>query len=141
MRWLLDTNVFIAAMRGHALVKQALERTPLQDVVLSPVVLAELQLGVEKSAHPEANARRVSSVVQHLELAPIDHVTAAHYARTRAALERRGQIIGANDLWIAAQCLALSATLVTDNTTEFERVEGLAIDNWMRPTPRKRSRR
>ena len=61
-----------------------------------------------------------------------DASAARHYARIRAQLERQGQPIGANDLWIAAQALAADATLVTDNEGEFRRVPGLALENWLR---------
>jgi tRNA(fMet)-specific endonuclease VapC len=132
VRYLLDTNVFIAAMRGQSAVKERLSRTPLDEVVLSPVVLAELLLGVEKSAHREANARRVASVVHQLAMVAIDADTSSQYALLRAALERQGRLIGANDLWIAAQCMALGLVLVTDNGSEFARIDGLVTENWLR---------
>jgi len=133
VRYLLDTNVFIAAMRGQSAVKERLSRTPLDEVVLSPVVLAELLLGVEKSAHREANARRVTSVVHQLAMVAIDADTSSQYAILRATLERQGRLIGANDLWIAAQCMASGLVLVTDNGSEFARVDGLVTENWLRP--------
>jgi len=79
MRYLLDTNIFIAAMRGVDVVRERLERTALADLVLSPVVLGELELGVEKSAHREKNAARLARLVEQLELAPLDARVSRRY--------------------------------------------------------------
>ena len=132
MRYLLDTNVFIAAMKGVSTVRGHLLRIAASDIVLSPVVFGELEYGVRKSAYPEANADRLALTVSALELVPLDAMAAGRYGEVRAALESVGRPIGANDLWIAAQALALGATLVTDNLAEFSRVEGLRLENWLR---------
>ena len=132
MRYLLDTNIFIAAMKGVDVVRERLERTALPDLVMSPVVLGELELGVEKSAHREKNAARLARLVEQLELAPLDARVSRRYAEIRAQLERSGTPIGANDFWIAAQGLALGAVLVTDNLAEFRRVPHLLTENWLR---------
>lgn len=131
MRHLLDTNIFIAALKGRSEVRTRLQRLPLADLLLSPVVLGELELGVAKSAWPERNRARLADVVQHLTVVPLDAEAAHHYADIRAVLERRGTPIGANDLWIAAQARALGAVLVTDNMRELGRVDALKIDNWL----------
>lgn len=131
MRYLLDTNIFIAAMKGNALLRERLERTPLSMLVLSPIVLGELQFGVEKSTQLEANRASLAALVERMEVAPIDAKTSAAYASLRALLERLGTPIGANDLWIAAHALALGATMVTDNVREFARAPGLAVENWL----------
>ena len=65
---------------------------------------------------------------------------AAHYAQTRADLKKRGQMVGANDLLIAAHARSLGLRLVTNNTAEFGRVKELTIENWTRPVRRSRSR-
>lgn len=132
MRYLLDTNIFIAAMKGVDVVCERLERTALADLVLSPVVLGELELGVEKSAYREKNAARLARLVEQLELAPLDARASRRYAEIRAQLEGSGTPIGANDFWIAAQGLALGAVLVTDNLAEFRRVPDLLTENWLR---------
>lgn len=131
MRHLLDTNIFIAALKGRSEVRTRLQRLPLADLLLSPVVLGELELGVARSAWPERNRARLADVVQHLTVVPLDAEAAHHYADIRAVLERRGTPIGANDLWIAAQARALGAVLVTDNVRELGRVDALKIDNWL----------
>lgn len=131
MRFLLDTNILIAAMKGTPAVRAHLETTPLSQLVLSPVVLGELELGVAKSRHQEKNAARLASVASHLPLIPLDAETSRHYGEIRAALENRGMPIGANDYWIAAQARALGAVMVTDNIGEFSRVPGLTVENWL----------
>ena len=103
MRYLLDTNILIAAMKGVERVREKLEATPLSELVLSPVVLGELELGVEKSQHREKNAARLARIVDSLQLTPLDAEASRHYGAIRAQLERLGTPIGANDYWIAAQ--------------------------------------
>jgi len=131
-RYLLDTNILIAALKGAPGVRQQLEHTPLNALLLSTVVLGELEFGAEKSAWAARNRQRLNELTERLPLLGVDASTARHYARIRAQLERQGQPIGANDLWIAAQALAADATLVTDNEGEFRRVPGLALENWLR---------
>ena len=131
MRYLLDTNIFIAAIKGHASVRARLEKLPLSQILLSPVVLGELELGVQKSQRQEQNAARLSAILAGLPITPLDEQTSYHYGRIRAHLEQNGQPIGANDYWIAAQALALNAIVVTDNMSEFSRVPGLTVENWM----------
>jgi tRNA(fMet)-specific endonuclease VapC len=133
MRYLLDTNIVIAAMKGRAVVVARLETTPLVDVILSAVVLGELEFGAEKSAQTERNRVRIAELAERLPFAAVDAETSRRYGEVRAYLERHGMPIGANDTWIAAQALALGATLVTDNVGEFSRVPGLTVENWLAP--------
>jgi tRNA(fMet)-specific endonuclease VapC len=130
--YLLDTNVFIAAMKGAEPIRRQLARVPVDALILSPVVLGELWLGVSKSAFAARNAAGLEAVTAELVLAPLDREVVQHYADIRATLERRGTPIGSNDCWIAAQGRALGAVVVTDNDAEFGRVPGLAVENWLR---------
>lgn len=128
---LLDTNIVIAAMKGEPGVIGKLEKIPLSALILSPIVLGELEFGAEKSAHVEKNRARLARLTENIPSAPLDTETSRHYGLIRANLEKKGTPIGANDLWIAAQALALGAVLVTDNVGEFSRVEGLEVENWV----------
>ncbi len=132
MRYLLDTHIVIAALKGLPSVRRKLETIPISDLVLSRVVLGELEVGADKSAHPEKNRARLAALIEGIAVAPLSTETALCYGRIRAALERQGMPIGANDLWIAAQALALGAVVVTDNESEFSRVAGLGLENWKR---------
>jgi tRNA(fMet)-specific endonuclease VapC len=129
--YLLDTNILIAALKGHSNVRQRLEKCPLASMRLSVIVLGELEFGAEKSAHSQRNRARLADLAQRLPWVGLDAETIGHYARVRALLERQGTPIGANDTWIAAQALAIKATLVTDNEREFSRVPGLPLENWL----------
>lgn len=132
MRYLLDTNIFIAAMKGLPPLRGRLARVPAEALVLSPIVLGELEVGVAKSAARERNAARLAAIIGEIELVPLDAEVSRHYADIRAHLERCGTSIGANDYWIAAQGRALGAVVVTDNEAEFRRVKGLKVENWFR---------
>jgi tRNA(fMet)-specific endonuclease VapC len=131
MRYLLDTNILIAAMKGVWSVRRKLETTALSDLALSPIVLGELELGVARSQHREKNAVRLARLAGGIPIVPLDAETSRHYGAIRAELEGQGAPIGANDYWIAAQARALGAVAVTDNVGEFGRVPGLVVENWL----------
>jgi tRNA(fMet)-specific endonuclease VapC len=131
MLYLLDTNIVIAALKGQPEVRERLEALAINEMRLSAIVLGELEFGAEKSAHGERNRARLAALAERLPLVGIDATTTRHYAQVRALLERQGTPIGANDTWIAAQALAIKATLVTDNEREFLRVPGLLLENWL----------
>lgn len=131
MAYLLDTNIIIAAIKGVPGVIGRLEKIPLSALILSPIVLGELEFGAEKSAQVDKNRARLASLIENIPTAPLDIETSRHYGLIRADLEKKGTPIGANDLWIAAQALALGAVLVTDNVGEFSRVAGLEVENWV----------
>jgi len=129
--YLLDTNILIAALKGQPSVRQRLETLPLSSLRLSAVVLGELEFGAEKSTQGERNRARLAAIAQRLSWVGLDVETTRQYGRIRALLERQGTPIGANDTWIAAQALAIKATLVTDNVREFARVPDLVLENWL----------
>ena len=130
--YLLDTNILIATLKGRGKIRRRLESEQLGAIRLSAIVLGELEFGAEKSAYGERNRARLAALAQRLPLVGIDYNTTRHYGKIRALLERQGTPIGANDTWIAAQALAIDATLVTDNEREFSRVPGLSLENWLR---------
>ncbi len=132
MSWLLDTNILIAAIKGHPRVGEYLSVAPASEILLSVIVLGELETGINKSALPMRNRQLLEQVIADLEVVPVDGSAAQAYGRLRADLERGGTPIGANDLWIAAQAVSGDYTLVTDNQREFERVAGLRWVNWLR---------
>lgn len=132
MRYLLDTNVVSAlANDPHGPVAQrALERG--QDrLCTSVVVVCEIWFGVvrKKSLKLEHSVRSVLGVLPILSLEPGVEL---HYAEIRERLEKKGAVIGATDLLIAAHARSVGATLVTRNEREFKRVPHLAVENWQR---------
>ena len=131
MAYLLDTNIVIAAMKGVPEVRLRLESTPLSQIILSGIVLGELELGAEKSQHPTRNRSRLEELKNNIPFLGLTDATSRTYGQIRGALEKQGAKIAANDLWIAAQALTEDATLVTDNTREFSRVPALKLENWI----------
>ena len=131
MKYLLDTNVVIGLSKGHAEVRTRLATVPAQALMLSPVVLCELEFGIAKSQRPEANRAALALLLANLPVVDFTADVAIHYGRIRALLEAAGPPIGPNDLLIAAQAVSLGATMVTDNVREFSRVPGLVVENWL----------
>ena len=131
MKYLLDTNIVIGLSKGSAPVRTRLAQLPAQALLLSPVVLCELEFGIAKSQRPEATRSALAVLLANLQVVDFNAEVAVHYGRIRAALEAAGQPIGPNDLLIAAQALSIGATLVTDNVREFSRVPGLVVENWL----------
>ena len=130
-RYLLDTNICIYIAKGQPqAVRDRLARHTVNELAMSVVTLGELQFGAEKS---QARKRALDTIAQLAEMIPVHDlpVTAGeHYSHIRAALQKRGQPIGNNDLWLAAHARAEGWVLVTHNTREFVRVPGLPIENW-----------
>jgi tRNA(fMet)-specific endonuclease VapC len=127
----LDTNMVIYIQRGIPTVLQRLAALGAGRIALPALVVAELAYGVEKSAYPAANRRVLEQFLQRMTVMPWTHAAMWHYARNYHALKSSGKLIGQNDLLIACQTLAEDAVLVTNNTREFERIEGLRLENWV----------
>ncbi len=131
MQWLLDTNAWITLLKSASaeLVRQLAERQD-GDVLLCSVVKGELWHGAHKYGNRPARLARLEELfARHLSL-PFDDEAAWHYADIRHFLETTGQIIGPNDLKIAAICRANHLRLVTANLSEFQRVPDLEVEDW-----------
>jgi tRNA(fMet)-specific endonuclease VapC len=128
--YLLDTNMVIYIQRGVPSVLQQLVTAGRQRVALPSLVVAELAYGVEKSTHQALNRRRLEQLLLEMTVLPWTHDAMWHYAKHFHALRQKGQLIRHMDLLIASQALAEDAVLVTNNTREFERIEGLKLENW-----------
>ena len=138
-RYMLDTDTCSYIMkRSHPPVLRRLQAVPVTDVCMSVVTKAELLYGVEVSPRRNHDAAALAAFLPYVEVLDFVDDATRHYAEIRADLKRRGSLIDANDLFIAAHARALGLTLVTNNTAEFERVNGLTIENWTRPARRKR---
>jgi tRNA(fMet)-specific endonuclease VapC len=136
-RFMLDTDTCSYIMkRSHPLVLKRLQSVSVDDVCMSIVTKAELLYGVEVSPRRAQDAAALAAFLPYLEAVTFDEEAALHYADIRAELKRRGMMIGANDLFIAAHARALALTLVTNNVAEFERVGDLRVENWTAPRRR-----
>ena len=130
LRYLLDTNIVIYVIKRRPLSALQLFNDNEGHMAISSITLAELLHGAEKSNEPVRSLATVEDFCSRLEVLPYGAKAAQHYGSIRAELERRGQLIGVNDLYIAAHARSEGLTLVSNNLREFERVEALQLDNW-----------
>jgi tRNA(fMet)-specific endonuclease VapC len=132
MRFMLDTNICIYIIRQKPFkVLERLTTLSFADIGISSVTLAELEYGVIKSSRPQQNRLALNGFLAPIEIAPFDARSAAHYGELRCFLEKKGKVIGAMDMLIAAHASSLSVTLVTNNICEFKRIPDLQIENWI----------
>lgn len=130
-RYMLDTDTCSYVMkRSNPAVLRRLATVPVSSVCMSVITKSELLYGVEVSPRRSQDASALAAFLPYVEVLDLPDAAALHYAEIRAELKKRGALIGANDLFIAAHARALELTLVTNNTAEFSRVKGLAIENW-----------
>jgi tRNA(fMet)-specific endonuclease VapC len=131
LEYMLDTDVCSYIMkRTHPALLRRLQRVAIDSVCISVITKAELLYGVEISPHRNQDEAAVRLFLRHVEVVDLADGVAADYAAIRAALKKKGAMIGGNDLLIAAHARSLGLTLVTNNTREFGRVPGLAVENW-----------
>ena len=129
--YLLDTNIVSYWMRGEARILGRLRSHPPSELALSSITLAEILCGIEKSPSRKGERReRIARILSQLELHPFDEAATRRYATVRARLEESGQPISERDTQIAAVALSRRLTVVTSNTREFGRVDGLKIEDW-----------
>jgi len=133
MTYLLDTNVCIEVIRRRsATVIERIRSQAPGEIAIGTVTIAELEYGVAKSAQPARNKVALLQFLAPFEILPFDQGAARKYGVIRQLLESRGERIGPMDLLIAAQALADSLTLVTNNVGEFSRVADLNVEDWTR---------
>jgi tRNA(fMet)-specific endonuclease VapC len=132
--YLLDTNICIFIIRNKSLVALGRLRQQLPgEVGIFTITLAELRYGAEKSQNPSKNHAVLNAFLAPLEIVEFDAQASEDYGSIRRDLERRGLPIGALDTLIAAHARSLGLTLVTNNTREFTRVQGLPVEDWTVP--------
>jgi len=131
VKYFLDTNICIYYLNNkfpHIRVK--LGGISHNEIKIPSVVTAELYYGAAKSTKRDFNLAWNHRFVSAYEIIPFDHAASQIYGDIRADLELRGQMIGWNDLMIAATVMAYDGILVTHNTDEFSRIPGLALEDW-----------
>ncbi|MGH6768821.1 MAG: type II toxin-antitoxin system VapC family toxin [Xanthobacteraceae bacterium] len=131
-RYLLDTNIVSQLVRDpRGLVSSRIADVGETNVCTSIIVAAELRYGANKRASSRLSAQ-LEAVLAAIEVLAFESPADIVYGEIRAELERIGKPIGANDLLIAAQALALDCTIVTDNEREFSQIARLSVENWLR---------
>ena len=131
VRYLLDTNICIYIARHNPpAVRERFSRHTADELVMSVVTLGELRFGAEKSQSRERALAVIAQLEATMQIAPLTETVGEHYGQIRAALQQRGEMIGNNNLWLAAHARAEGWRLVTNNEREFVRVDGLQVENW-----------
>ena len=134
-RYLLDTNIMSHLVRRPAgEIAQHAARVGEDRICTSVIVAGELRYGAAKKASPRLS-QQLEAVLAAIEVVALEPPASIPDGELRADLERRGRLIGPNDLLIAAHALSLGHVLVTDNEAEFRRIPGLVVENWLRETP------
>jgi tRNA(fMet)-specific endonuclease VapC len=140
-RYMLDTDTCSYIMkRSNQTVVTRLRAVPVTAVCMSVITKSELLYCVEVSPRRVQDATALQAFLPLVEVLEFPDAAATDYAQIRADLKKRGQMIGANDLFIAAHARSLGLRLVTNNTAEFGRVKGLTLENWTAPVRRSRSK-
>ena len=128
--YILDTNTLIYYFKNQGNVAQNLEAVSPENIVISTIVLFELQVGLAKSISPTKRSQQLQQLLRRVTLVPFDRDAALAAGTIRAQLEQQGTPIGPMDILIAGTAVALQGTIVTRNGREFSRIVGLPIVDW-----------
>ena len=131
LKYLLDTNIVIYVLKRRPIEVLKIFNTNASRMAISSITLSELIYGAEKSLNVDKNLEAIEEFISHLEVLPYDAKASQHYGQIKASLEKRGEIIGENDIHIAAHAISQGLILVTNNLREFQRVSNLALENWI----------
>lgn len=129
--YMLDTNIISDLIRNpRGKVYQRIKREGESTICTSIIVAAELRFGVQKK-QSAVLSERIENILESIVVMALDEPADQSYGLLRQQLQQQGQLIGPNDLLIAAHALSLNLVLVTNNADEFERVQGLQVENWL----------
>lgn len=130
-RYLIDSDICIYFRHKRSekvLVRAA--RLKIGEAVMSVITYGELAYGAEKSAESRRGAAELEQLIGLIPVEALPEEAGKVYGSIRAILAAKGQLIGPNDLWMAAHALARDLVLVTNNEREFRRIPRLKIENW-----------
>lgn len=133
MARLIDTSILIESERGRLDLKKFVADRGSEEFFISVVTVSELLHGVHRAIDPHIRSKReasVESMLKQFVVLDIDQVTARFHSKIWAELERSGEVIGQNDFWLAATCVAKGLVMVTANIKHFQRVPGLEVEVW-----------
>ena len=128
--YILDTNTLIYFFKGIGSVSASLLNKPPRSIGIPTIVLFELEVGIAKSTSPKKRRLQLESLISTVNILPLGHEEVKCAAAIRADLETRGKPIGPYDVLIAGTAVAHRGVLVTHNTSEFERIDGLQLEDW-----------
>ncbi len=132
MKKMLDTNICIYIIKNRPIsVKDKFEEHEIGELCISSITVSELMYGAYKSQQTTKNLRALEHFLMPFDIFEYGYDAAVTYGKIRAQLEKRGEIIGNMDMQIAGHAISLGMSVVTNNTKEFRRVEGLMLENWV----------
>lgn len=131
IKYMLDTSIIAYAINKSfpEVISNLLKHSP-DEICISAITMAELEYGIMHSSQPERNRAALMMFLAEISVVSFDSNSAYDYGLIRQDLQNKGQLIGANDMLIAAQARSLGVTLVTHNVREFSRVENLKYEDW-----------
>jgi len=131
-RYLLDTNILSDLVRNpQGLIAQKIVKVGENNICTSIIVAGELRFGANKLGSKRLTTQ-LNNILSAIEVLPLEEPADQHYGGLRASMEKRGKLIGPNDMLIAAHALMLDCVVVTANEREFSRVPKLRVENWLR---------
>ena len=134
--YLLDTNICVYIINKHPTkIIEKISSLNLSEIKISAVTIAEMEYGASKSENREMNRSALKRFLSPFEIINFDAIDAEIYGIIRAELERQGKIIGPYDMQLAAQALRWDYIFVTNNIQEFQRINGLKLENWCLTIP------
>lgn len=131
MKYLLDSNICIHFFRGKFGILESLQSVGIENCAISEITLAELVFGAEKSNNSEKNHRIIEDFSNQLTILPIFGAI-YNYGKEKARLQKLGKMISDFDLLIGCTAIENELIMVTENTKEFERIENIKIENWVK---------
>lgn len=131
MNYLVDTNIliFLCNSRSKSLELMFRSHHP-EDFFISSITVGELIYGINKSRHRDRNLSAILKIIFPFTILDFDSSDGWEYGEIRADLGKKGTIIGGNDIMIASQARRRGLTVITNNTGEYKRVEGLKVEDW-----------
>lgn len=131
MRYLLDSNICIHFFRGKYEMIDKLNDVGIENCAISEITLAELVFGAEKSDNPKKNLKLIEKFISNLTILPIFDAI-PYYAKEKVRLQKKGNMISDFDLLIGCTSIGNNLIMVTENVKEFERIDKIKIDNWVK---------
>ncbi len=131
MKYLLDTNICIYFFKGKFDLDAKIAQIGIENCAISEITLAELLFGAENSAYPEKNLAIVEKFVEYISIIPILDAIPL-YAKEKVRLRKSGKMISDFDLFIGCTAVVNDLIMVTDNIREFERIDNITIENWIK---------
>ena len=128
---MLDTNIIIYTIKNRPARARSEFKKHENQICISSVTLGELVFGAERSSKPEQNLADIAGLVARLEVLPFEDQAAEHFGELRARLYDIERPIGPYDMMIAGHARSMGLILVTNNLKEFERVQGVRLENWV----------